>query len=715
MEKKYVKTPTIFQMEATECGAASLTMILAYFGCHVPLERVRIDAGVSRNGSNAKSLYYAAQKYGLQVKGYSKTVDGLLKLPVPCIIHWNFNHFVVFEGVKGKYAYLNDPAQGRRKLTLEELEDGFTGVCLTFALGPDFQKREKENTGTGMVMKRIISERSALISIFLMGMILVIPGIVYPIFSQVFMDDVLIKGMQDWMLPLLVAMILTLGFSLAFKLVRSRILIKLQAKMSLISAYKFLDLMMSLPVPFFEQRSSGDLSERVKNNNHVNEFITGDLGQTFLDLFVATFYVILMFLYSVPMTLIAIACIAVCLYYGYVASHFLEAPSKKSELDRSKLVGTLYAGLYIRDTLKASGSETGFVSRVLGYNANYASNAQSIGKTSTILNSVPDALVKLTNIIILAVGGITVINGNLTPGRLVAYVELLAGFTAPVISLNKLFQRIQTLKADMGRVEDIERYPKTQTLRKEISESGKVEKLEGNVCFENVSFGYSELEPPVIKDFSFIMHPGSMIALVGPSGCGKSTVGKIISGLNKQWEGTVLFDGKTLDEIDKNSFVSSVSTVSQDIALFSGTIRDNLVLWNPTVSEADIIQAAKDACIHDFITTQPGAYDALITEGGKNLSGGQKQRLEIARALVANPTVFVMDEATSALDPLVEKDIMDNIRRRGCTMVIVAHRLSTIRDCDEIIVMRKGEIIERGTHEELLQQEGIYKDLIKNA
>lgn len=715
-QKKYVKTPTIFQMEATECGAASLAMILAYFGCNVPLEKMRIDTGVSRNGSTAKNLYYAAEKYGLEVKGYSKSMENMLKLPLPCILHWNFNHFVVFEGVKGGYAYLNDPAQGRRKITMDELRDGFTGVVLTFKTGPNFKRSENDRKKSSFAVKRISSEKASMASLFIMGLLLVVPGIVMPVFSQIFIDDILIKGMDDWILPLLTAMILTLAFSVLFKVIRARILSNLQTKMPLISAYKFQKRMFSLPISFFEQRYAGDLSERVKNNNKVNEFLTGDLGQSMLDIFVAAFYLILMFIYSVKLTLVVICFTMITILYSVFASRAMDNISKKSQQDAGKLVGALYSGLLIRDTLKASGAENNFVSRILGFNANVEANTQKIGKTQNILRAVPNAISNVANIVVLAIGGVMVIHGKITPGILVAFIQLMSGFSAPIISVSGLFEKIQAFKADVARVEDIERYPVSERVADKINDDfASHSKLNGFVELKNVDFGYSELEPAIIKDFSFRLDPGASVAMVGPSGCGKSTVGKLVSGLNSQWKGDVLIDGKPIDVIPRSVYAESVSTVSQDITLFSGTIRENLTLWNSMTMEQDIIAAAKDACIHDTITTLPGGYNYLLKEGGRNLSGGQRQRLEIARALATNPSILIMDEATSALDPIVEKQIMDNIRRRGCSMIIVAHRLSTIRDCDEILIMKQGEIVERGTHEELLKQQGIYKGLINNA
>ena len=310
-------------------------------------------------------------------------------------------------------------------------------------------------------------------------------------------------------------------------------------------------------------------------------------------------------------------------------------------------------------------------------------------------------------------GGVLVIRGQMTAGMLVAYNSLLGSFTEPVNQLVGFIQKIQTLRADMSRVEDIMKY-ETDEKFSGTETVPMTAKLSGEVELRNIAFGYSILEKPLVEGFCFQLNSGSSIAFVGASGCGKSTVSKIVSGLYIPWEGEVLMDGLSCRKIPKEIMASSVSTVSQSITLFSGTIRDNLTMWNRNVLEQDIITAAKDACIHDVITSKPGAYDFMLTEGGTNLSGGQRQRLEIARALVTNPSILIMDEATSALDPIVEKQIIDNIKRRGCTCIIVAHRLSAIRDCDEIIVMERGKIVQRGTHESLMAIEGHYQRLIRN-
>ena len=710
----YAKTPTIYQMEATECGAASLSMIFAYYGKHLPLEQMRIETGVSRDGCTAGNMMRAAKRFGFECHGYRKETDELKALRPPCIIHWNFNHFVVFEGFKGKYAYINDPAMGRRKLTREELDDAFTGVVLTFLPGAGFTKEKKKSTLRAFVRSRVSGQYGVLLKLIAVGLLLVFPGLLFPILSQVFLDDVLIGGNTGWFTKLILFMCAAVLLRICLTVYRNKVLIKLQKKMVLLSARDFLTQLFRLPIGFFEQRYVGDLSGRVANNANVSDFLAGDLAETALNIFVVLFYFVLLIVYSPVLTLIAVSTAAVNAIVVKVTSDMISSTSIKLQQDMGKLTGAVCAGISITSTLKASGAENEYVGRILGYNAKTITVEQKLSKSQQIINAIPDAVKMLADIFILLMGASFVIDGKMTVGMLVAFTTLFGSFADPIEKLVGFVKSIQTTKADINRVEDIVKYPQDEKFREQTTPAAIRTKLEGSVELNNIVFGYSRLKAPIVSDFSFKISCGSSIAFVGASGCGKSTVSKIISGLYRPWEGEVLFDGMRAEDIPNEVMNASVSTVSQNITLFSGTVRDNLTMWNDKISETDMLAAAKDACIHDVISQKPGAYDFKLSEGASNLSGGQRQRLEIARALATNPTVLIMDEATSALDPVVEKQIMDNIKRRGCTCVIVAHRLSAIRDCDQIIVMDRGRIVQRGTHEELVGVEGSYQQFIRN-
>lgn len=708
------KTPSIFQMEATECGAASLAMIFAYYGKYVPLEQMRVETGVSRDGCNAANIMRAAKRFGLDCHGYRKEIDSLKTIKTPCIIHWNFNHFVVFEGIRGKSVFINDPAIGRRKLSWEELDDCFTGVVLTFEKTAAFKGEKKKSGLLPFVRKQLKGQYGVLFKLFYIGLLLVFPGLVLPILSQMFLDDVLIKGHTDWLVKILVAMGLLLLMKSGLSYYRSLLLQKLKSKMTLISGHRFLKHMFRLPVGFFDQRYAGDLVGRMDNQTAVNEFLAGDLAETALNVLVAIFYFIILILYSPVMTLIGLINTAVLLLIVFFSNKVISSMSMKMQITGGKLFGTVCAGLNIVDTIKASGAEAAYTERVQGYQAKNAALEQQMGQFQQIIGVVPEAAGAITDVLLLLIGGKLVIEGKITMGMLVAFNSLFDSFSEPINQLVGFVRKIQTMKANINRVEDIMKHDieKKKIADKSHSVPGK---LNGEVTLENVSFGYSKLKPPLIRDFAFKLNSGETIAFVGTSGSGKSTVAKIVSGLYHPWDGRVLFDGMDLEQIPDSTVHASISTVDQSISVFSGTIRENITMWNTAIMDSDIDKAAKDACIYDDIMALPGGYDYMLTEGAANLSGGQRQRLEIARALVTQPTILIMDEATSALDPITEKKVLDNVKRRGCTCVIVAHRLSAFRDANIIVVMKNGQVVETGNHEDLISQDGFYRYLVQNA
>lgn len=710
----YVKTPTVYQMEATECGAASLAMIFGFFGKYLPLEQMRIETGVSRDGCNAANIMRAAKKFGLECHGYRREPEALKTIETPCIIHWNFDHFVVFEGFKGEYAYINDPAVGRRKLSWEDLDDSFTGVVLTFKLTDAFVREKKPRNGYVFVRERLKGQYGVLFQLFYVGLLLVFPGLVLPVLSQVFMDDILIGGYTNWLVKLLVFMGALVVLRMGLSYYRGLVLARLNAKMTTLSGYGFLRHMLRLPVSFFDQRYAGDLVERMGSNTSVNEFLAGDLAETVLNIFVAAFYLVVLLFYSPVMTLIGLVNVAVCFTAVFLSNKALAGASMKLQISAGKLYSTLCAGLSITDTIKASGAEAEYGARVLGFQAKTGNLQQEMSKFQQLANAIPTASGKLTDALLLLVGGLLVIRGQLTLGMLLAFNSLFDSFFEPVSGLVGFIQKIQQLKADLNRVNDIIDYPQDERYSEQAGKASDLRKLSGDIELRELSFGYSRLKPPLVEHFSFRLRSGESIAFVGASGCGKSTVSKMVSGLYRPWSGEILVDGRPMDSIPRAVLNASVATVSQNISLFSGTVRDNLTMWNAAIPEEDMISAAKDACIHDFIMQKKEGYDFVLSEGASNLSGGQRQRLEIARALTGKPTILIMDEATSALDPITEKKVLDNISRRGCTCVIVAHRLSAIRDCKQILVMDNGKIVQRGTHDSLKDADGYYRRLVEN-
>ena len=709
-----VHTPTVLQMEAVECGAASLAMILEYHGRVVPLEELRVACGVSRDGSNASNLLKAARTYGLTAKGFKKSIASLQDMPLPVIVFWNFNHFLVLEGIGDGVYYLNDPGMGPRTVTAEEFDQSYTGITLTFEPGPEFEPGGSRPSLSEALRTRLAGSGSAVAFVVIAGLALVVPGLVIPIFSRIFVDDYLVGGMSDWIRPLLIGMGLTAILRGALGYLQQYYLLRLETKLSVSTSSQFFWHVLRLPMQFYTQRFAGDISSRVGINDQVAQLLSGRLATTAIDVLMVGFYAFLMFTYDIVLTSIGLLAAALNLYAMKLVSRRRVDGNRRLLQEQGKLMGISMGGLQTIETLKASGSESDFFARWAGHEAKFVTAQQRLAVQTQALAAVPPLLTALTTAAILAVGGYRVMLGELSMGMLVAFQSLMASFLGPVNNFVDLGSLLQETEGSMNRLDDVLRYPVDPQTAVVTESNATPEKLAGYVNLEQVTFGYSPLAPPLIENFDLNLKPGSRVALVGSSGCGKSTLARIVCGLYDAWGGEVRFDGKERRQLPRSALTSSLALVDQEICLFEGSIRDNLTLWDATIPETHIVQAAKDAAIHDEITARPGGYDSKVEEGGDNFSGGQRQRLELARALVGNPRILVLDEATSALDAVTEERIDRSLRRRGCTCIIVAHRLSTIRDCDEIIVLDQGKVIQRGTHADLsTQEEGIYARLIQ--
>lgn len=712
------RTPTVLQMEAVECGAAALGIVLGFHRKFVPLEQLRQACGVSRDGSKASNVVKAARSYGFEAKGFRYEPAQALALGVPVIVFWNFNHFVVLEGVTKAGVHLNDPASGPRTISPEEFDRGFTGVVLVITPGPGFQPEGRPEGILSALAQRLPLREPAFIYLVIAGLLAVLPGLVLPIFSKVFIDEYLIGRMHEWVRPLLIGMAATMALHGTLTWLQRHYLARFHAKLSITTSSRFLWHVLRLPMVFFAQRSSGDISGRVGINNRVAEVLTGELATAVLGLLVILFYAALMLSYDVTLALVGIGIAALNMVFLHRFARRRKDISLRLANDQGRLLGTSMNGLQMIETLKATGMESDFFAKWAGHHAKVIGASQTAGAQEVLLSNVPLLLTTINNVILLSLGGLRVMDGALTMGTLVAFQSLMASLLQPVNRLVALGGRIQQMAGDMKRLDDVLRYPPEAGLEAPGTPqpaAGAVTdaaRLEGAIELRNLSFGYSRLEPPLLKGFDLCLAPGSRVALVGASGCGKSTIARLVTGLYEPWSGEILLDDRPRRDWPRSVIVESLALVSQEIALFEGSVRDNLALWDDTLSEAELIRAAEDACLHDVLASRHGGYDAPVAEGGANFSGGQRQRLEIARALALDPRILVLDEATSALDPLTEKRIDDNLRRRGCTCLIVAHRLSTIRDCDEIVVLDRGRVVQRGTHDELMRLPGLYADLI---
>ncbi|WP_174801377.1 NHLP family bacteriocin export ABC transporter peptidase/permease/ATPase subunit [Martelella limonii] len=702
-------TPTILQMEAVECGAACLAMVLAYHGRWVPLERLRVECGVSRNGSNAWNVMEAARRFGCEAKGFKAGLGKLRDLRLPAIIFWRFNHFVVLEKIDRKGAQINDPAQGRQHISWAEMDRNFTGIAITIQPGPDFTRGGEKPSVLRQLRRFARGTGGPFAFILLVTLLLVIPGIVIPALSKIYVDDFLIGGQQDWVRPLLAIYLVAGGLSMLLSWLQQHFLMRFSAKVSIGMTRNVFWRLLHLPADFFSQRYAGDIANRLASANRVASMVSGPLAFSIVGIISIIVYGAMMFSYSPFLASIVVFLAAFNLVMARIVWIRFENARHLLAKNGAEQSSAIMSGLSAIETVKAAGLEDDLFARWGGVQAQYVSLSQTIGRQNRILSLLPGSLGALGNVAILSVGALLVLDGRMTVGDLIAFQVLVGSFNGPIAGLVSLGSSLQTTQVDLSRVEDLINYDAT---RPEVTSPGgtaasrETLPLIGKVELRAITFGYSRLEKPLLEDFSLLLQPGMRVALVGTSGSGKSTIGKLVAGLYQPWQGEVLFDERPVQKMDRLSLTSGLGVVSQEINVFSGTLRDNITLWDSSISDQAINSAVADACLDQAALVREKGINAVVSEAGRNLSGGERQRLEIARALARNPAVLIMDEATSALDPVTEKTVDLNLRRRGCSCIIIAHRLSTIRDSDEIMVLDQGRIVQRGTHETLIQDHG---------
>jgi NHLM bacteriocin system ABC transporter peptidase/ATP-binding protein len=688
-------------------------MLMAYYGKWVPLEEVRLACGVSRDGSNAKNLYLAAQHYGFNVKAMRMTPESLqTKGQFPCIIHWNMNHFVVLDGFRGKYAYLNDPARGTVKVTMEEFDSSFTGIVLIPTPTEDFSPEGKRRSTIDFARKRLIGASAAVVFVMLATVISYLFGIVNSVTSRIFLDRLLTGENPDWMSPFLYILIALAVIQVTVAWIQAVYSLKINGKMSVIGSTGYMWKVLHLPMEFFSQRMAGDIQSRLA----LNSTIAGTLVDTFaplvLNSVMMVFYLVLMLRQSPMLTLIGISTLILNAVLSKVISDKRMNIARVQMRDAGLLEGTTVTGIEMIETIKASGAENGFFQKWAGHQAAVNTQTVEASKTQQSIGIIPAFLGTLANYIVLILGVWLTMQGKFTLGAVMMFQGFLSSFMEPAMTLVNAGQTIQEMRTQMERVEDVMEYPDDVSITSDVSDEEDLNKLSGNIELKNITFGYSRLAEPLIKDFSLTMKTGDRIALVGASGCGKSTISKLISGMYQPWSGEILFDGKQRSAYPRDVVVGSIAVVDQDIILFEDSIENNIKMWDDTILDFEVILAARDAQIHDDIVQMPGGYKHKLISGGRNLSGGQRQRLEIARVLAQDPTIIILDEATSALDAKTEFEVVNAIKERGITCIVIAHRLSTVRDCDEIIVLDNGKVVERGRHEDLMRAGGAYSELV---
>ena len=724
--RKRHKVPTIFQMEATECGAACLSMVFSYHKNWLPLEQLRVECHITHGGASAATLLSVARSHGFQAKGIQTSLARLKNSRFPLILFWDYIHYVVLEGVSGDKYYVNDPAEGRKTFHEEEFKKKFTGICLLFEPGENFKPNNQTPPSNLKVLWPYISKNiPEYIYLCLTAGLLVAFGLYLPFFIKNLFDNVIQDpAAHSFNHPILLPTCLVLLMSLGFNILQKVVLARLEMKINFMEARQIVSHTLKLPLMFFKQRYPGDLSQRLSSIESLSLLIGFAPVMVILSLVSLTVYGIAMFFYSQFMATIVCGFAVVYLFTFSRLSKKLTEESNKMGNESGVSYGWSANAIKVIDTIKSNGSSAFLFERCIGYVNKVIRAYNQVLNRSNLIGLLPITILTLFTAFIFSYGGWAFHQGQMALGDILAFQMLSLNFLQPISTIITSGSQLATSRANFDRINDILHHQpdtfyqnphteKKDQIRKKINAQAE-RTLSGAIELRNVTFGYDRKKEPMIEGLSLTIRPKERIVFLGKSGSGKSTLAQLICGLMEPWSGDILFDGEKISLIPPDILAQSISYVNQDVALFDGTIRDNLSFWNPNFIEQDMMSALNIACIDKQINERPNRLDTLVLSGGSNFSGGERQRLELARALTNSPSILILDEATSALDPIIEAEIESRLRREGYTCIVIAHRLSTVRNADQLIVLDKGHIVEQGRHEELIAKEGYYNQLLSN-